>query len=160
MTSRESERGTTLIEAVVAAGLLATVAAGTASLIALARRLGHDAEQTAVATALASGRLQALRAVPWRYGMDGSAPEVPALAYSPPDALDRNAPGFWDVLGVDGRMLDEHAPGAAFVRRWAIRPVLAGPAQARALEVCVFKPPAALPSVPLSCVASVRTRQP
>ena len=105
MLALRDQHGTTLLEAVVAAGLLVTVSAGTASLIVLAHRVGAQTEQGMTATTLAAARLQALRAVPWRYEIDGSVPEVSALAYSPPDALDRNTTGYWDVIDESGRPL-------------------------------------------------------
>jgi hypothetical protein len=161
MLALRDQHGTTLLEAVVAASLLVTVSAGTASLIVLAHRVGVQTEQGMTATTLAAARLQALRAVPWHYEIDGSLPEVSVLAYSPPDALDRNATGYWDVIDESGGLLgSSEAEGAAFVRRWAVWPVTSGAAQARALEVCVFAWPADGNPVPLACLAGVRTRQP
>ena len=161
MLALRDQHGTTLLEAVVAASLLVTVSAGTASLIALAHRVGVQTEQGMTATTLAAARLQGLRAVPWHYEIDGSVPEVSVLAYSPPDALDRNATGYWDVIDESGRLLaSSETEGAAFVRRWAVWPVTSGATQVRALEVCVFAWPADGNPVPLACLAGVRTRQP
>ncbi len=84
------QRGTTLLEALLAASLLTTVLAGTAALIVLAHRVGVQVEEATTATLLAATRLQALRAVPWRYEIDGTAPEAAALAYSPPGALEQD----------------------------------------------------------------------
>jgi hypothetical protein len=161
MPALRTDRGTTLLESIVAASLLATIAVGTASLILLARRLGDRAEQLITATTLAAARLEALRAIPWQYDIDGAVPEVSGLALSPPDALERNSTGFWDAIDESGRPRSSPAePGAAFVRRWAIVSAVAGPAQARGIEVCVFRLPAERDSVPLACLASARTRQP
>ena len=52
MRITRDERGTTLVEAIVAAGLLVTLATGTATLIGLARRLGNSAEQLMAAATL------------------------------------------------------------------------------------------------------------
>jgi hypothetical protein len=156
-----SERGATLVEVTVAASLLVTMVAGTASLILLAHRVGEQIELLMQATALAAARLHVLRAVPWRYEIDGTAPEAPGLSLSPVDALDRDAAGYWDATDERGQPLsDSAAAGAAFVRRWAIRPVASGSALARAIEVCVFRAPVDRHPTPLACLASVRTRQP
>jgi type II secretory pathway pseudopilin PulG len=161
MLALRNNRGTTLLEAVVAASLLVTLAVGTASLILLARRLGDRAEQLIAATTLAAARLEALRAIPWQYDIDGAQPEFPGLAFSPADALNRNSTGFWDATDESGQVLPGHAPaGAAFVRRWSIVPALTGPALAKALEVCVYREPVEQNPVPLACLASARTRQP
>jgi hypothetical protein len=161
MPTLHDQRGTTLLEALFAASLLTTLVAGTAALIVLAHRVGARTEEAATATLLAGDRLQALRAAPWRYEIDGTVPDLAALAYSPPGALDHETSGYSDVTDDAGRTLanlEDDAP--AFVRRWAISPVLAGPAQGRALEVCVFTWPADRHPVPLVCLAGVRTRQP
>ena len=161
MLTLANDRGTTLLEAIVAAGLLVTIAVGTASFILLARRLGERTEQLTMATTLAAARLDVLRAVPLRYEIDGTESAFAGLAFSPADALERNASGYWDTTDESGLVLPgPAAAGAAFVRRWAIAPALSGAAQARAIEVCVFEWPAERNPVPLACLASARTRQP
>lgn len=159
MTLLHDERGTTLLEALFAASLLATLVAGTAALIVLAHRVGEQSEQATTATLLAITRLQALRAVPWRHEIDGTAPEVPALAYSPPGALEQDTDGYWDAVDDAGRPVAPRT-SASFIRRWAVSPVLSGSVQARGLEVCVFISPADQHPAPLVCVADARTRQP
>jgi hypothetical protein len=155
------ERGATLIEAIVAGGLLVTIATGTATLITLAHRLGIQAEQLMAATSIATARLQTLRAIPWDYGLDGSAGEVATLAPTPVDALERNTAGCSEVLDNTGRAVSE--PGAGpdtYTVRWKIRPSLAAVGDTRSIEICVFVWPASAGAPPLACVASTRTRQP
>jgi hypothetical protein len=152
MDLKHDARGSTLVEAVVA---------GTASLILLAHRLGTRAEQSIMATTLATARLQTLRATPWTYDLAGGVPVVPSLAQAPPDALDRNTPGFWQAVDDTGAPLGSTgAEHASFVVRWAPRPLDLGGIDARGLEVCVFAWPASDAAAPLVCVASVRARQP
>jgi type II secretory pathway pseudopilin PulG len=161
MLALRADRGTTLLESIVAASLLATIAVGTASLILLARRLGDRAEQLITATTLAAARLEALRAIPWQYDITGAVPDLASLSLSPPDALERNSNGFWDAIDEAGRPRSGPAePLAAFVRRWAIVPAVTGAAQARGIEVCVFRLPVERNPVPLACLVSARTRQP
>lgn len=160
MPSLKCQRGTTLLEALFATGLLTTLVAGTAALILLAHRVGVESEQSTTATLLAVARLQALRAVPWRYEIDGTTPVVAALADSPPGALDHDASGYSDVTDETGRVQDGDAIGRAFVRRWAVSPVVSGATHTRTIEVCVFRWPADRHPIPLVCLAGVRTRQP
>ena len=154
------ERGATLIEAIVAGGLLVTLATGTATLITLARRLGMHAEQLMAATSIATSRLQALRAIPWEYGLDGSANDVAMLALTPVDALERNTTGCFEVLDDSGAVSEPGAGPDAYTVRWRIRPSIAAVADTRSIEICVFAWPAPAGAPPLVCVASARTRQP
>jgi hypothetical protein len=161
MTSPESPRGITLIEAVVAASLLLTLAGGVAQLFLLAHRFAIAAEQMTVAVAAATGRLEALSAVPWAYDLAGAEPDVASLALSPSDALDRDTAGLHDRLDAAGSPvagIDDGQP--AFVRRWALLPSIGGATSSRGIEVCVFAWPAAPGAAPLACLASARTRQP
>ena len=155
-----NDRGTTLVEVLIAAGLLVTIASGIAYLIVQAHRFASRAERMTVAVVAASARLERLRAIPWEYDLAGMERDAPALTMSPPDALDRDVAGFHDALDVSGEAVTEVAEGTpAFVRRWAIGPARAGGERARVVEVCVFEWPARA-AVPLTCLASVRTRQP
>lgn len=155
-----SDSGATLVEALVAAALLVTVATGTAALILHARQAGRRTEQSMAATSLALARLEALAAVPWEYDFGGGAPEPDALSVAPPDALDRNLPGRSDITDAAGRPVGSAgAETAHFAVRWAAWNVSAN-AQARALEVCVFPWPASLGALPIVCLASARVRQP
>ena len=101
--NRHDERGATLVEAMVAGSLLVTLAAGAATLILLGHTLGIQTEQSMTATALATARLEALRAIPWDYGSGGVAPDVPALAPSPSTVLDASTSGYSETLDDSGR---------------------------------------------------------
>jgi len=156
-----SQRGITLIEAVVAASLLLTLAGGVAYLFLLAHRFALAAEQMTVAVAAATSRLEAMAAIPWFYDVDGAAPEITALALSPPDVLGRDTAGFYDRLDAAGSPLEGIDDGPpAFVRRWALLPLNGDADTSRAMEVCVFAWPPAADAAPLACLASARTRQP
>ena len=155
------ERGMTLVEALVAASLLITVVSGIAHLIVQAHRFAGRAEQTTVAIVAAAARLERLRAVPWEYDLAGMERDAPALAMSPPDALDRDVAGFHQTLGASGEAVSDVPGGApAYVQRWTIVPARGGGERARAIEVCVFAWPGAGSAAPLACLATVRTRQP
>jgi type II secretory pathway pseudopilin PulG len=161
MTKDESQDGITLIEAVVAASILLTLAGGVAHLFLLTHRFALGAERMTVAVAAAASRLDALSAIPWQYDLAGAAPDVAALALSPADALDRDIAGLSDRLDATGSPLAGVDAGQpAFVRRWALLPSSGDPTTGRGIEVCVFAWPAAPGVAPMACLASVRTRQP
>lgn len=96
--------GFTLIEVAIATGLLVVIALGSAQLFVLALRHNVVARQQLVMTLAAARKVEELTA----------AAAAGALAPSPPDALERGAPGFADVT-VDG--------GVTCVRRWLVAPV-------------------------------------
>ncbi len=160
-TTRVSERGITLVEAVVAASLLLTLAGGVAYLFLLAHRFAIAAEQATVALAATASRLETLAAVPWAYDLAGGEPEAHALDLSPPDVLDRNTAGFSDLVDATGMPVDaDRDVQPAFARRWALLPLDGDASSSRAIEVCTFAWPAPPGAPPLVCLASARTRQP
>lgn len=159
--TRASERGTTLVEAVVAASLLLTLAGGVAYLFLLTHRFAVTADRMTVAVAAAVSRLETLLAIPWGYDLAGGEPEAGALDFSPPDALDRNAVGFYDLVDAAGMPVDDGGDvQPAFTRRWALRALNNDASSSRAIEVCTFTWPAPPGAPPLVCLASARTRQP
>jgi prepilin-type N-terminal cleavage/methylation domain-containing protein len=111
-------RGFTLIEVVIATSLLTVIAIGSAQLFALAIRQSLAAREQLFITSAAARRLDELIA----------AARAGTLAASPPDALDRNSDGFFD-LPVES--------GTPCVRRWSIwfPPEYAGGAAAIAVRV-------------------------
>lgn len=158
MRTLADQRGLTLVETLLAASLLFTMAGGLAGLLLQTRQLVVRSDEMTFATLAAAARLERLRAMPWRYGVDGSAPEEPALAVSPPDALDRNVDGFHERLDASGRPLAAGPGEPRLVCRWAI--VRGADAATRGLEACVLAWPAPDGASPLVCLASARGRQP
>ena len=107
-------RGFTLIEVLIALGILVLAALGTAQLLSAAALAVRDARVHAVAATAAAQRMEQLLALEW---------EAPGLAASPAGALDDNVDGGVDFLDADGQVVGAGplAPaGAAFVRRWSI----------------------------------------
>ena len=100
---QRSPRGFTLVEVLVAAGLLVTIAAGAAHLFAIAIRHGVASRQQLAMTLVASSKIDELSA---RIARND-------FAVSPPGVLDRATDGFADVI-VEA--------GASFERRWLIAP--------------------------------------
>jgi hypothetical protein len=101
--------GTSLIEAVIAIGLLTGAVLALASLASLSIRADARARERTLAALLAAQKLESLAVAPQ------------SLPLSPSDSLLTDAPGFVDLLDAAGRKPDE-AAGVVFVRRWSVTP--------------------------------------
>jgi type II secretory pathway pseudopilin PulG len=152
---RHSESGFSLIEVLVAAGLLAVALITLVQLFVLAIQSNLDARSTTDATVLAQQKLEELRALAWGFdeeripisdlASDTAAEPVQraggtGLSASPATALRANTPGFVDYVDRSGRKLGGGAtppPGTLFTRRWSIQPLGAYPDTTLVLQVLV-----------------------
>jgi hypothetical protein len=108
VSSLRASRGVALLETVVAVAIMATAVVSLAGLAGLAIRINAGARERTVCTALAMQKLEQLLGTPAE------------LAPSPPDALERDTPGYVDDVGADGEPPNRDSRRAIFVRRWAI----------------------------------------
>ena len=160
MSSTASARGFTLFETLVATSILVTALAGIGQLFVLGMHLTRGATASASALVAAQQKLETLRGLAFTYD-DGGAPITAAsLALSQDSSLDEDVEGNVDWVD-DNAEAGDNPEGAAFVRRWKVS-ALAGSADAIAIEVCVFKPPALAVSHRSAevCLSAIRTRQP
>ena len=114
--SFRSEDGFSLLEAVVAAGLIAGACAALAQLLAVSIANNVSARSASVAAVLAAQKMEQLREGPWE-----------------------TAGGGIDYVGESGDVLGRGAtmpPAAAYVRRWRADPLPAG-ADVLVLQVTV-----------------------
>lgn len=161
MVHCSDERGTTLIEALVAGGLLFTLIAGLGTGLLEARRLSQHAELLMRATAAVRAQLARLGAEPWTADWGGGTVVSPALALTASDTLDHNAAGAYEALDAAGQATTQPGAGPpALVRRWRVADAAGDPARARSVEVCAFSWPAAAHAAPLVCAGIVRMREP
>lgn len=100
----QRNEGFTLIEAMVACGLLVAISVGTTQLFGFAITQSIIARQQLVMGVMATGKLDELSAAV------GAGP----VSISPSDALDRNVVGCFETLSQSGRI---------YVRRWALAEV-------------------------------------
>ena len=161
MTHMTCWRGFTLIETLIAMGLIVTAVAGLAQLFALSARFTRDSGQFGVALVAAQDKLESLRSRQFGYDDTGERVTDPVLRASPPNALGADVDRYADWLDERGTVLDS-APGAAYVRRWRISEIAADDPAAIAIEVCVFHLPGVntLPAHADACLATARVRQP
>lgn len=159
-----SHDGFTLLETVVATGLLVTALAGLAQLLTLSLRSSHASGMEGAALMAAQDKLERLRALAFTYGPVGEPVTDAGLAISPDLSLAEDTPGFVDVVDDTGRVADAggEARGARFTRRWRVVPIDHLLPDALAIEVCVFAAPAdgLAPPAAAACLATVRARQP
>ncbi len=159
-----SSDGFTLLETVVATGILITALAGVAQLLALGVRSTRDAGSQSAALIAAQGKLEALRALAFSYDAAGSPVTAAEFDVRNNGSLDDDTPGAVDYVDADGAVLDEdhQGHGAMFTRRWRITRLDTFVPEAIAIEVCVFHWPADGVAAAASevCLATVRARQP
>jgi prepilin-type N-terminal cleavage/methylation domain-containing protein len=123
--------GFTLVEVLVAMTIVACMAMGVAELFAVTTAATQSARTQTSALVLASQKLEQLRALAW-----GGADLTP----SPGDALATSANGYADYLDARGRVVGGGArtpAEAVFIRRWAVAPLAADPANSIVLQVLV-----------------------
>jgi type II secretory pathway pseudopilin PulG len=172
-----ANRGVSLVEAIIATALMATIIALAAGWVITSAQAGHVVAAESVAVALASQKLEQLRAL--RFAVDEAGlprddlqsdtavtPPAPTgglgLTLSPPGTLTSDVPGYVDYVTRDGRVVPARA-GALFVRRWAIAPLPQAPGEGLVIQACVLPVAAAsrggsLTGLGVVCLALVRTR--
>jgi len=135
---RNGAAGFSLIEALIASGILVGAVVGLAQLSTLATTTNLSSRNSTYSTMLASQKLEELRALTWAFDSSGSpvsdvtsntavSPESPGggtgLSLSPATSLQDNTPGYVDCLDASGNKIGSgpQAPtGKAFTRRWSI----------------------------------------
>jgi type II secretory pathway pseudopilin PulG len=161
MFALASPRGFTLFETLVATGILVTALAGIAQLVILGTQLTRQANASGAALVAAQDKLEELAGKSFNYAADGSAVTDPSLELSPEFSLDEDAPPFVDWVDSQGAA---HAvpDGTLFARRWRVSAIGEGAPDSIAVEVCVFRMPAAGASAQSAdaCLSTVRARQP
>jgi hypothetical protein len=152
------EGGFSLLETVVATGLMAGALAALGQMFAISVANNMTARSGSYATALAGQKMEQLRGLRWGFDPLGmpiadlttdtaAALETPAggtgLSPSPGGTLTSNTAGYVDYVDQSGRMLGggETMPATAvYVRRWSIEPLPANP-NTLVLQVMVTKRP-------------------
>lgn len=156
--SSNGDRGFSLVEVMIATGLLAIVALGVAQLFAASTMTNLGAKAQTSATSLANQKMEQLRGLTWGFDQDQAALGLPVsdtttnLAVDPPTVggnglnpspsgtLDANIAGYVDFLDVYGRWLGTGTTATAsavYVRRWAIDPLPTNPNNTLVFQVVV-----------------------
>src|SRR5687768_2776638 len=139
---RYREDGTSLIEVMVATGILVVALVSLAQLLTTAIRDNLTARNATYATILAGQKIEELRALAWSADGEGFALSDPALSRSPSGTLTTNTAGFVDYLDQFGHLLGDGTDppeGAVYTRRWAIEPSPDNPADTLVIQVVVTR---------------------
>ena len=149
MTSLTSSRGFTLVETLVATGVLITAFVGVAQLLVLSAQWSRASATSSAALTAAQAKLEELDGLAFTYDSSGTPLTDDALLPSEASTLDRDSESFFDE--DDG-----------IVRRWRITPYDASLPDAVVVEVCAFRAPADNHAHDRAdaCVSTIRTRQP
>jgi prepilin-type N-terminal cleavage/methylation domain-containing protein len=146
--SRTSQ-GFTLIEVLIAIGILVVAAVSLAQVLILTTRATRAGREQTSASILAAAKMDQLRSLTWSasasdLSTDVSHPALGAdgsgLAASPADVLTRNIPSYVDYLDDGGSWVGNGAepPGTAvFIRRWSVIPMPGSPDRTLLLQVLV-----------------------
>jgi type II secretory pathway pseudopilin PulG len=140
------DRGFSLLEALIAAALVAGAIAVLMHLVMRATAQSLNTETATVAATLAQAKLEELRAARFAFDAAGARVQSASLASSS------------DALGRFGEP-DTVETAVAFARRWSVDE-LAGDEDTLVLTVCVDAVSHRLTVVNPECVWAIRTRQP
>ena len=155
-SNSNSSRGFSLVEVLVAMGILTAVSLGVAQLFALSAKNNLTAKGQTSTTSMAEQKLEQLRALTWGFDLAGEGLPVTdtttnltvnppqhngtGLNPSPSDSLERNTDGFVDFLDANGQWVGTGTtpPGSAvYIRRWSITPLPTNPNNTIVIEVLV-----------------------
>ena len=135
-----NQSGMSLVEVIVATALVAVASVGAAHLLVWTGRAlwASGAETTAIAAA--QEKMEDLQSAAWQFDGSGNRLSGSALATSPLNALFENFDGYVDYLDDRGHAVGtgtQPPASAAYVRRWAVRPLAAAPDDTLVLQVLV-----------------------
>jgi prepilin-type N-terminal cleavage/methylation domain-containing protein len=162
--------GFTLLEVMVALGLLTGAFLAVAQLLMVAARATESSRATTLAANLAAQKVECLRSLAWGYDIAGVPTDE--LEPSPPGSLVVNTTGFVDYLDDAGVWIGSGPsppPRAMFVRRWSVEAdVDTVPPTVLMLRVVVLRRgvPSAVPPgdgrswIEMTRVLSARARRP
>jgi len=154
---RKSEAGFSIIEVLVATGLLATALVALAQLFAIATATNQAARNSTLTMILAEQKIEQLRALQYTFDRVGLPVQDTAtdLAVYPPAAtggkglsphtdntLQANTNGYVDYVDHFGRTLGGGTvipDNTAFIRRWSIEPLPTNPNNVIILQVLVTR---------------------
>jgi prepilin-type N-terminal cleavage/methylation domain-containing protein len=151
-----SSRGFSLVEVLIAMGLLTAVSMGVAQLFALSTRANLIAKGATSTTSMAEQKLEQLRSLTWGFDSQGLGLPVSdtttnlsvfppthdgsGLNPSPADSLEQNTQGFVDFVDANGAWAGTGStpPGSAvYIRRWSIQPLPTNPNNTLVIQVLV-----------------------
>jgi prepilin-type N-terminal cleavage/methylation domain-containing protein len=154
--SSSNNGGFSLVEVVVAMGILTIVSLGVAQLFAASTRVNIVAKSQTSTTMLAEQKMEQIRSLTWGFDTNGeglpvsdttsdlavypTTQEGSGLNPSPSDSLEHNTAGFVDFVDAGGTWVGTgSAPPATavYIRRWSIQPLPTNPNNTLVIQVLV-----------------------
>ncbi|HEX5475756.1 MAG TPA: prepilin-type N-terminal cleavage/methylation domain-containing protein [Vicinamibacterales bacterium] len=154
--SWSSSQGFSLVETLVATGILLTVSLGVAQMFGVATSRNFAARQQVSTTTLATQKMEQLRGLTFAYDSSGlglpitdtttnltlATPDTTGIGLdpSPSNVLEENTTNYVDYLDGQGNWVGTGTTppsGAIFTRRWAIRALPTNPNNTLILQVLV-----------------------
>ena len=157
LNPRRAEAGFSIVEVMVATGLLASALVALAQLFAIATTTNASARSSTLTMMLAEQKIEQLRALQNTFDRAGLPVQdtLTDLAVYPPAAaggkglsphtentLQENTDGYVDYLDPSGRTLGGGTvipDGTAFIRRWSVEPLPTNPNNVVILQVLVTR---------------------
>ena len=155
--STRAEAGFSIVEVMVATGLLASALVALAQLFAIATQTNLSARNSTLTMVLAEQKIEQLRALQYtfdRVGLPVQDTETDLAVYPPAatggkglsphtdNTLQANTNGYVDYLDPWGRTLGGGTvipDGTAFIRRWSVEPLPTNPNNVIILQVLVTR---------------------
>jgi type II secretory pathway pseudopilin PulG len=155
--SLTSDAGFSIVESMIALGLLATALVTLAQMFGLSTRGNVGSRNTTYAVVLAEQKIEELRALTWGFDSTGLpvSDTTSNTAVSPelttggtglepsPLALQENTDGYVDYVDNYGNKVGTGGPvppeGAVYTRRWSISPLPTNPNNTLIIQVLVTK---------------------
>ncbi len=155
--SSKSESGFSLVETIVATGLLAGAVVVLGQMFAISMADNTSARTGTFAAVLAEQKMEQLRGLTWGFDIIGlpltdtssnialpiqSGTGGPGLSPSPSNSLRSNVDGYVDYVDGFGRIIGggSTVPAqAVYVRRWSVEPLPTNPNNTVILQVLVTK---------------------
>ena len=152
-----AEGGFSLVEVLLASGILATALITLAQLFAIATTSNVSAKSTTFATVLAEQKMEELRALTWGFDTSGlpvtdtttdttsttdATTGGTGLTPSPDSALQENTLGYVDYVDQFGNKLGggtSPPTNAIYTRRWTIEPLPTNPNNTIIIQVLVTR---------------------
>jgi type II secretory pathway pseudopilin PulG len=156
-TASKSESGFSLVETLVATGLLAGAVACLGQMFAMSMAENTSARTGTFAAVLAEQKMEQLRGLTWGFDIIGlpltdtssnvalpiqTAAGGPGLSPSPSDSLRSNVSGYVDYVDEFGRIIGGGATvpaQALYIRRWSVEPLPTNPNNTVILQVVVTR---------------------
>jgi prepilin-type N-terminal cleavage/methylation domain-containing protein len=151
-----NSRGFSLVEVLVAMGILTVVSLGLAQLFAASTRVNIIARGQTSTTMLAEQKMEQIRSLTWGFDSTGQGlpvsdttsnltafpmtPDGTGLNPSPADSLEHDTAGFVDFVDAGGAWVGtgNTPPGSAvYIRRWSIQPLPTNPNNTLVIQVLV-----------------------